>query len=108
MPADLKDGRIVIAGASLAGLRAAKALREEGFPGSLTVAGDEPCAHCDRPPLSSQALLGQATADTTELPMHKDLPGGMNEGPPGPECRRANRLPFDAGIGTSNRWQHQS
>ncbi|WP_251096526.1 FAD-dependent oxidoreductase [Streptomyces sp. Caat 7-52] len=72
MPADLKDGRIVVVGASLAGLRAAEALREEGFTGSLTVVGDEPHAPYDRPPLSKQVLLGRATADTTELPMRRD------------------------------------
>lgn len=37
MPGDLKDGRIVIVGASLAGLRAAEALREEGFTASRAV-----------------------------------------------------------------------
>lgn len=58
MPGDLKDGRIVIVGASLAGLRAAEALREEGFTGSLTVVGDEPHAPYDRPPLSKQ--IGRA------------------------------------------------
>jgi 3-phenylpropionate/trans-cinnamate dioxygenase ferredoxin reductase subunit len=61
VPGDLKDGRIVIVGASPAGLRAAEALREEGFTGSLTVVGDEPHAPYDRPPLSKQVLLGQAT-----------------------------------------------
>jgi cytochrome P450 len=34
-------GRIVIVGASLAGLRAAEALRKEGFTGQLTIIGDE-------------------------------------------------------------------
>ncbi|WP_328890799.1 NAD(P)/FAD-dependent oxidoreductase [Streptomyces sp. NBC_00316] len=72
MPGDLKDGRIVIVGASLAGLRAAETLREEGFTGSLTVVGDEPHPPYDRPPLSKQVLLGQATADTTGLPMRQD------------------------------------
>ena len=37
-----RTGRIVIVGASLAGLRAAYTLRNEGFTGSLTVIGDEP------------------------------------------------------------------
>ncbi|MET8213051.1 FAD-dependent oxidoreductase [Streptomyces sp. NPDC005373] len=72
MPGDLKDGRIVIVGASLAGLRAAEALREEGFIGSVTVVGDEPHPPYDRPPLSKQVLLGQAPADTTGLPMRRD------------------------------------
>lgn len=72
MAGDLKDGRIVIVGASLAGLRAAEALREEGFTGSLTVVGDEPHPPYDRPPLSKQVLLGQTSADSTELPMRRD------------------------------------
>ena len=53
-----RDGRIVIVGASLAGLRAAEALRDEGFTGSLTLIGDEPDAPYDRPPLSKQVLHG--------------------------------------------------
>ncbi|MGW2958768.1 NAD(P)/FAD-dependent oxidoreductase [Streptomyces sp. NPDC001220] len=72
MPGDLKDGRAVIVGASLAGLRAAEGLRDEGFTGSVTVVGDEPHPPYDRPPLSKQVLLGQATADTTGLPMRRD------------------------------------
>ncbi|MFJ5213830.1 NAD(P)/FAD-dependent oxidoreductase [Streptomyces sp. NPDC088354] len=67
-----EDGRIVVVGASLAGLRAAEALREEGFTGSLTVVGDEPCPPYDRPPLSKQVLLGRAAADSTGLPMRRD------------------------------------
>ena len=48
----LFDGRIVIVGASLAGLRAAEALRLAGFTGVLTLIGDEPYPPYDRPPLS--------------------------------------------------------
>ncbi|MCT9006700.1 FAD-dependent oxidoreductase [Streptomyces rhizosphaerihabitans] len=51
-----RDGRIVVVGASLAGLRAAETLREKGFAGSLTMIGDEPCESYDRPPLSKQVL----------------------------------------------------
>ncbi|WSA81523.1 FAD-dependent oxidoreductase [Streptomyces sp. NBC_01799] len=72
MPGDLHEGRIVIVGASLAGLRAAETLREEGFTGSLTVVGDEPHPPYDRPPLSKQVLLGKASADTTALPMRRN------------------------------------
>ncbi|MGK4585181.1 NAD(P)/FAD-dependent oxidoreductase [Kitasatospora sp. HPMI-4] len=72
MAADLREGRIVIVGASLAGLRAAEALREEGFSGSLTVVGDEPHPPYDRPPLSKQVLLGRVAAQSTALPMRRD------------------------------------
>nr|WP_309227061.1 FAD-dependent oxidoreductase [Streptomyces lunaelactis] len=67
------EGRIVIVGASLAGLRAAETLRDEGFAGSLTLIGDEPYEPYDRPPLSKQVLLGMAAADRTALPRRRDL-----------------------------------
>ncbi len=50
--------RIVIVGASLAGLRAAETLRDRGFDGAVTLAGDEPHLPYDRPPLSKQVLQG--------------------------------------------------
>ena len=50
--------RVVIVGASLAGLRAAEALRDRGFDGELTLIGDEPHRPYDRPPLSKQVLQG--------------------------------------------------
>lgn len=62
------EGRIVIVGASLAGLRAAEALRDKGFNGSLTIIGDEPHEPYDRPPLSKQVLKGWVPADHTKLP----------------------------------------
>ena len=62
------EGRIAIVGASLAGLRAAEALREKGFDGSLTIIGDEPHEPYDRPPLSKQVLKGWVPADHTKLP----------------------------------------
>jgi NADPH-dependent 2,4-dienoyl-CoA reductase/sulfur reductase-like enzyme len=70
--ADFREGRVVVVGASLAGLRAAEALREEGFTGSLTVVGDEPHPPYDRPPLSKQVLLGKVPAHATGLPMRRD------------------------------------
>jgi NADPH-dependent 2,4-dienoyl-CoA reductase/sulfur reductase-like enzyme len=50
--------RIVVVGASAAGLSTAEALRRGGFEGSVTLVGDEPHLPYDRPPLSKQVLLG--------------------------------------------------
>lgn len=49
---------IVIVGASLAGAATARALRDAGYAGGLTVVGDEPHAPYDRPPLSKSFLFG--------------------------------------------------
>src|ERR1700754_2559571 len=68
-----ENGRIVIVGASLAGLRAAEALRKEGFRGHLTIIGDEPHEPYDRPPLSKQVLAGWVRADATKLPRMRDV-----------------------------------
>ena len=51
--------RIVVAGAALAGLRAAETLRRDGFDGTVTVIGAEPHLPYDRPPLSKQFLTGE-------------------------------------------------
>ncbi|HEY8582686.1 MAG TPA: FAD-dependent oxidoreductase [Capillimicrobium sp.] len=59
--------RIVVVGASLAGLRAAEALRAEGFAGELVVVGDEPHRPYNRPPLSKELLAGTADAAEIEL-----------------------------------------
>ena len=67
------QGRIVIVGASLAGLRAAEALRDEGFTGSLTIIGDEVHEPYDRPPLSKQVLKGWVPATNTKLPRMREV-----------------------------------
>ena len=72
-PRPAKVGRIVIVGASLAGLRAAAALRNEGFTGSLTLIGDEAYDAYDRPPLSKHVLTGWVPAQRTGLPRPDDL-----------------------------------
>ncbi|QOV98628.1 FAD-dependent oxidoreductase [Rhodococcus pyridinivorans] len=48
--------RVVIAGASLAGMKAAQAARAAGYAGRLTLIGDEKLAPYDRPPLSKEFL----------------------------------------------------
>jgi 3-phenylpropionate/trans-cinnamate dioxygenase ferredoxin reductase subunit len=56
--------RLVIVGASLAGMRAAQAARAKGFDGELTVIGAEPHPPYTRPPLSKELLGGaQEPAD---------------------------------------------
>ena len=65
--------RIVVVGASLAGLRAAEHLRHSGFTGSLTLIGDEAGEPYDRPPLSKQVLSGWVPAQATRLPRLHDL-----------------------------------
>lgn len=66
-------GRIVVVGASLAGLRAAETLRDEGFAGSLTLVGEEPHPPYDRPPLSKQVLLGRVHAHDVGLPSRREV-----------------------------------
>lgn len=51
--------RLVVVGASLAGLRAAQAARLAGFTGELVVVGDEEHPPYTRPPLSKQLLAGE-------------------------------------------------
>jgi NADPH-dependent 2,4-dienoyl-CoA reductase/sulfur reductase-like enzyme len=55
--------RIVVVGASLAGLRAVEALRREGFDGALTLVGAEPDEPYDRPPLSKDFLAAGTDRD---------------------------------------------
>ncbi|MEU7300886.1 FAD-dependent oxidoreductase [Streptomyces sp. NPDC007206] len=52
--------RVVVAGAGMAGVQTAVALREQGFRGVITVIGAEPHQPYDRPPLSKAVLLGKA------------------------------------------------
>jgi NADPH-dependent 2,4-dienoyl-CoA reductase/sulfur reductase-like enzyme len=59
--------RVVIVGASLAGLRAAETLRQQEFAGSIVVVSDENEVPYDRPPLSKKVLSGEWEADRIRL-----------------------------------------
>ena len=65
--------RVVIVGASLAGLSAAEALRNEGYTGHLTLIGDEQYEPYDRPPLSKTVLTGWLPVEHTTLPQLRDI-----------------------------------
>lgn len=51
--------RIVVVGASLAGLRAAETLRNQGHESPVVVVGAERHMPYDRPPLSKKVLAGE-------------------------------------------------
>ncbi len=53
-----ESATVVVAGAGLAGLRAAETLRGDGFRGRLVLVGAEAHRPYDRPPLSKQYLAG--------------------------------------------------
>jgi 3-phenylpropionate/trans-cinnamate dioxygenase ferredoxin reductase component len=67
LSASAAPGRVVVVGASLAGLSALETLRQEGFEGELIAVGAEPALPYDRPPLSKQVLQGQWEPDKTML-----------------------------------------
>jgi 3-phenylpropionate/trans-cinnamate dioxygenase ferredoxin reductase subunit len=57
----------VIAGAGLAGAKAAEALRAEGFEGRIVLVGDEPELPYERPPLSKDYLRGEAPREQARV-----------------------------------------
>jgi NADPH-dependent 2,4-dienoyl-CoA reductase/sulfur reductase-like enzyme len=59
--------RIVVVGASLAGLRTVQALRRRGSDAHITLIGDEAELPTDRPPLSKQVLLNTHKPSSIEL-----------------------------------------
>jgi NADPH-dependent 2,4-dienoyl-CoA reductase/sulfur reductase-like enzyme len=65
--------RILVVGASAAGLAAVETLRREGYEETITLVGDEPHPPYDRPPLSKQILAGQWEPDRLALRSVADL-----------------------------------
>ncbi|MDA0159069.1 FAD-dependent oxidoreductase [Solirubrobacter ginsenosidimutans] len=59
--------RVVVVGASLAGLTAADALRVQGYEGAITIVGGESHAPYTRPPLSKGVLTGAEPPETVRL-----------------------------------------
>jgi NADPH-dependent 2,4-dienoyl-CoA reductase/sulfur reductase-like enzyme len=85
---------IVVAGASLAGLRAAETLRREGYEGRLVLVGAESHLPYDRPPLSKELLAGEWEPDQIALRKqpYDDLDLDLRLG------RRATRLDVAARV----------
>lgn len=76
--------RCVIVGASLAGVAAAEAIREQDADAEVVLLGDEPHPPYDRPPLSKELLQGRREPDELRLrdgtwaeDLHVDLRTGV-------------------------------
>lgn len=98
---------VVVVGAALAGLRAAEALRREGFTGTLTIVGDESEMPYDRPPLTKEMLRGEFADDELKLAMDESLDATWRLGSPvvalDPAAREVvtavgERIPYDGMV----------
>jgi NADPH-dependent 2,4-dienoyl-CoA reductase/sulfur reductase-like enzyme len=66
--------QVVVVGASLAGVRAAQALRREGHEGRIVLVGaEEHWPPYDRPPLSKQVLTGEWDLDRSRIRVPEDF-----------------------------------
>lgn len=102
--------RVVVVGASLAGLCTAETLRRSGFDGEVHLVGAEVHAPYDRPPLSKQLLSGKWESSRTALRDGEFLAGldvDMHLGQPAvrldPErravvLRDGAEIPYDAAV----------
>lgn len=69
----MASARIVIAGASMGGLRAAERLRACGFTGEIVAIGDERHPPYNRPPLSKEALASEVTHAAVAFRMRRSV-----------------------------------
>ena len=56
----MSEQTFIIAGASLAGAKAAEELRKQGFDGRVVLLGAEPERPYERPPLTKDYLRGES------------------------------------------------
>jgi 3-phenylpropionate/trans-cinnamate dioxygenase ferredoxin reductase component len=66
-PGSSAPRRVVVAGAGMAGVQTAVALREQGFTGDVILIGAEPHQPYDRPPLSKAVLLGKSEGSAFDV-----------------------------------------
>ncbi|MFF5312475.1 NAD(P)/FAD-dependent oxidoreductase [Streptomyces massasporeus] len=66
-PGSSAPRRVVVAGAGMAGVQTAVALREQGFAGDVILIGAEPHQPYDRPPLSKAVLLGKSEGSAFDV-----------------------------------------
>ncbi|MEW2609694.1 FAD-dependent oxidoreductase [Streptomyces sp. NPDC047880] len=66
-PGSSAPRRVVVAGAGMAGVQTAVALRERGFTGDVILIGAEPHQPYDRPPLSKAVLLGKSEGSAFDV-----------------------------------------
>jgi NADPH-dependent 2,4-dienoyl-CoA reductase/sulfur reductase-like enzyme len=102
--------RAVVVGASLAGSRAVRGLRDAGFDGPVTLVGAEPHAPYDRPPLSKEFLAGQVGLNDITLldeTLLRELDVEVRYGSPATALRveertvelgDGSRLPYDSVV----------
>lgn len=105
--------RVVVVGASAAGLAVVEAARGQGYRGELTLIGDEPHLPYDRPPLSKQLLTGdwpserlilrdQAHLDGLAVTMRLGQPAvGLDADSREVVLGDGDRVPYDALVVTT-------
>lgn len=84
---------VVIVGASMGGLRAAEALRNNGFDGQITVIGEEVHAPYNRPPLSKEVLAKEVTHEAVAFKLRTQVEDVIwNLGDPATSLDLANQV----------------
>lgn len=96
---------VVVAGASLAGLRSVQELRTQGFDGRIVVVGAEQHAPYDRPPLSKAFLAGTLPAADLALAEQSDLDDCAAEWRLGVRAERLDRGAAEIHLSTGEQIQ---